>query len=172
MAAVDAAATAALNKLAQATQPTNAWFLEFMLSPLFIILIIYVLIFTPFGILGMGSLITRINNWNKQRSGFMKMRKKLSNLHWIDFWIKPTGRKTTIKTEEGIEMELPIEISEGMLGLEKEITKVKFNSEKKVKEEKKKNQTVIDIHVEPKKKGKLSNVEMQELGNLLGRLNQ
>ena len=90
-------------------------------SPFFVPLVVFIIIFTPLGIFGMINLYYRIRNWNRTRSGWIKVRKKLSNLHWIEFWAKPTGRKTNIKTEEGIEIELPLEITEGMIGMEKEV---------------------------------------------------
>jgi hypothetical protein len=167
MAAIDNATQAALNQLAtQATQGVPL--VQFLLSPWFIAIIIYILIFTPFGIIGIFSLGNRIKNWNRTRGGWLKMRKKLSNLHWIYFWVKPTGRKTNIKTEEGIEIELPLEIHEGMLGMEKEISDVNFNSEKKQK--KSKDKTVLDIHIEPNKKdvkGKLTPLQIEALRELI-----
>jgi hypothetical protein len=167
MVALDNATQIALNQLAQ-TATQGVPLIQFLLSPWFIVIIIYMLIFTPFGVIGIFSLANRIKNWNRQRGGWLKMRKKLSNLHWINFWVRPTGRKANIRTEEGIEIELPLEIKEGMLGLEKDINNVHFESEKKQK--KSKDKTVLDIHVEPNKKeirGKLTPVQIEALRELV-----
>lgn len=130
-----------------AAQPVSI--IQWLISPIFIIFLIYFVCSLPFIILGVNDAGRRLRNWSKVRSGWLTMRKKLSNLHWIYFWVKPTGRKVNIKTEEGIEIELPIEIQEGMLGLEKEISDIHFKSDgknKKVKQEK-----FIDIHIEKTK---------------------
>lgn len=128
------------------SQPVSI--IQWLISPFFIFFLIYTFIFTPLGIIGIINIYHRIRNWTRIRAGWLKVRKKLSNLHWVTFWVKPTGRKANIKTEEGIEIELPLDFSEGMIGLEKEINST-FKSDKKPKEEKKK--TVLDIHVKDEK---------------------
>lgn len=104
----DPAAQIALNELAQSTQGIS-W-LNFVLSPWFIVIIIYVLISFPFMLFGMANTYYRIRNWNRTRSGWIRIRKRLSNFHWDVFWSRPTGRKLSIKGEEGIELEIPFNI--------------------------------------------------------------
>lgn len=87
------------------TQPTNI--AQLFISPWFIGILVFVIIFTPLGIIGILSLVSRLRNWSRSRDGWIKIRKKLSNYHWIVFWSRPTGRKIKIKGEEGIEIEIP-----------------------------------------------------------------
>lgn len=67
-------------------------------------------IFTPFGLIGIHNLWVRLRNWQRTRDGWIRVRKKLSNYHWIVFWAKPTGRKITVRGEEGFEFEIPFQI--------------------------------------------------------------
>lgn len=154
------------------TQPVSV--LQFLISPFFVIILIYFVCTIPFIGLGIIDVFNRVGNWSKQRAGYILMRKKLSNLHWLYFWTKPTGRKVSIKTEEGIELELPIEIQEGMLGLEKELKNVHFISDNKpcpecVKEEQKakKAKEKVDVHTE---KGKPSQQEIEAAFDVIRRM--
>lgn len=97
--------------------PIQYW----LISPFFILIIITWIIFIPTGIWGISNLAFRLKDWMRVRDGWIKVRKKLSNFHWITFWAKPTGRKIKIKGEEGIEFEIPIQVEENMLSMEKEI---------------------------------------------------
>lgn len=109
MAAENESVQAALNTLAaQSTQSVP--FIQFLLSPWFIVILVFVIIFTPLGIIGIISLYGRINNWSRQREGWIRIRKRMSNYHWYVFWSRPTGRELTIKGEKGIELEIPFNI--------------------------------------------------------------
>lgn len=88
------------------------WFLFFLLTAIF---------FLPVGIYGYYSIYVKLRNFMRVRSGWLIVWKKLSNLRWISFWAKPTGRKIKTKTSEGIEIEIPIEIEKGKLGTMKRI---------------------------------------------------
>jgi hypothetical protein len=68
---------AALNQVAQTTQGVP--FVEFLLSPWFIAVLIFVILFTPLGIVGLISLINRLRNWERVRSGWIKIRKKVNS---------------------------------------------------------------------------------------------
>jgi hypothetical protein len=104
----DAAAQAALNELAQTTQGVP--FIQFLLSPWFIVILVFGIIFLPLGIVGIFSLYFRIRNWGRVRGGWIEIWKRMSNFHWLTFWSRPTGRKLKVKGEEGIELEIPFNI--------------------------------------------------------------
>lgn len=91
------------------------WFLFFILVGIF---------FIPVGIFGYYSIFIRIRDFMRVRSGWLIVWKKLSNMRWISFWAKPTGRKIKTKTSEGIEIEIPIEIEKGKLGTMRRLKEV------------------------------------------------
>jgi len=132
MVAIDTATQAALNEVAQTTQGVP--FVEFLLSPWFIAVLIFVILFTPLGIVGLISLINRLRNWERIRSGWIKIRKKVNSYQWNIFWIRPVGRKLKIKGEEGYEYELPFMVEDGMIGREKIFNDSPENVSKQIKE--------------------------------------
>ena len=107
--------------------------MEFLLSPWFIAVLIFVILFTPLGIVGLISLINRLRNWERVRSGWIKIRKKVNSYQWNIFWIRPVGRKLKIKGEEGYEYELPFMVEEGMVGREKIFDDSPENVSKQIK---------------------------------------
>jgi len=109
MAAEDAATQAALNQLAQ-TATQGIPLIQFLLSPWFIIILAFVIIFTPLGIIGIISIYHKISNWSRSREGWIRVRKRMSNYHWYGFWSRPTGRQIKVKGEKGIELEIPFNI--------------------------------------------------------------
>jgi len=104
----DVAAEVALEGLTQSLEGIS-W-LRFVLSPFFIVILIYIFISAPLMIVGIVSLFHRVRNWNRTRLGWIIIRKRMSNFHWLIFWSRPTGRKLKIKGEEGIELEIPFNI--------------------------------------------------------------
>lgn len=109
MAAENATVQAALNQLyQQSTQGIPL--IQFLLSPWFILILVFVIVFTPLGIIGIISIYHKISNWSKSREGWIRVRKRMSNYHWYGFWSRPTGREITVKGEKGIELEIPFNI--------------------------------------------------------------
>lgn len=85
---------------------------------MFILFILVTVIFGPFGIYGMYHFYQWFSGWIKVRSGHIKVRQKLPNDRWRVFWKKPVGRKINIKTEEGMEVEVPIRLEKDFVGWE------------------------------------------------------
>lgn len=92
--------------------------IQLILDPMFELLIVTYIFLVPLSFIGVIALFHRLRNWQRARAGWIKIRKKLSNFHWVEFWAKPTGRKIKIKGEEGIEFEIPIQIEKGMLAMQ------------------------------------------------------
>jgi len=90
-------------------------------NPFFIVFIVVILLMIPFSLIGITTVSGWLTSWKRQREGWIKIRKKLSNGRWVEFWSKPTGRKVKIKGEEGYEFELPIRIEKNYMGFQSDL---------------------------------------------------
>jgi len=87
-------------------------------NPFYLVFLLVFALMIPLSLLGIIKLGGWLDNWSKVRSGWIKIRKKLSNGRWIEMWAKPTGRKVKIKGEEGYEFELPVRIEKDYMGFQ------------------------------------------------------
>jgi hypothetical protein len=95
---------------------------EFILSESFdwfLVSIVLIIILGPFGVYGLYRFHRFLQDeFFKVRSGFIRVRKKLGNDRWQIMWKKPVGSKIKAKTEEGIEVEIPIKLEKDYMGWE------------------------------------------------------
>ena len=96
----------------------NGILLSMVDNPAYLIFLIIGILMIPLSLFGILHLYSWIDTWSKLKSGWIKVRKKLSNGRWVTFWARPTGRKIKIKGEEGMEYEVPVQIEKGMMGYE------------------------------------------------------
>ena len=103
----------------------------FILSPSFdwfLITIVCIILLGPFGIYGIFKFYSWMQNeFFKSRSGHMKVRRKMSNDRWRIFWKKPIGNKIKAKTEDGIDIEIPIKLEKDWVGWEGNIPFIEFD---------------------------------------------
>lgn len=83
----------------------------------FMIAVASVIILGPFGIYGIYKFYSWLQNeFFKVRSGHIKVRRKLGNDRWKITWKKPIGSKIKARTEDGINIEIPIELKKDYVG--------------------------------------------------------
>jgi hypothetical protein len=95
----------------------------------FWVLIVASVIFVPFGFYGIIRFYRWIdNNFLKSRAGFMKIRQKQTNGRWRTFWVKPSGAKIKLKSEEGkFQQDVPIETTKDFMGFEGNVPFAEFD---------------------------------------------
>lgn len=159
-------------------------FEHLIISPWFIIIIVYVGATFPFAIKGILDLGGWLRDRERLKSGYMKLYKDLTNHRRLKIWAKPSGRKVTIKGEEGYPYELPIKVGKEFLGVDinykedpakvtaqlQKIEKDKIKAAEKAEKMAKKNaaKTVLDIHVEKKP----TEDEIRLAGDIIRRMTQ
>lgn len=128
-------------------------------NPFYLIFLLIGALMIPFSLLGTVYLYSWLNTWQKLRSGWIKVRKKLSNGRWVEFWARPTGRKIKVKGEEGMEFEVPVQIEKNMMAYESELGGKWIKSqdfvaevEKRMAEIESKTEELEDLRAKNKKK--------------------
>lgn len=99
----------------------NTILLAMVKNPFYMIFLIIGLFMIPLSLFGIVKIYEWVSTWQKLRAGWIKIRKKMSNGRWIEFWAKPTGRKVKLKGEEGMEFELPVRIEKDYMGYQSKI---------------------------------------------------
>jgi hypothetical protein len=106
----------------QALVSSPLGFANFIISPnfpWFLATIGVLILFAPMGIYGIFHFYSWMQNeFFKVRSGYMKIRRKMGNDRWNIFWKKPIGSKISAKTEDGINIEVPIKLQKDYMGWE------------------------------------------------------
>lgn len=92
-----------------------------VLNPAYLIFLIIFIAMIPLSFFGILKINSWLSHWRKLRAGYIKVRKKLSNGRWIEFWARPTGRKIKVKGEEGLKFEIPVKIEKGFMGYQSKI---------------------------------------------------
>jgi len=90
-------------------------------NPAYMIILLLTIFAYAFSFFGVLKIYEWISTWKKLRAGWIRLRKKLSNGRWVEFWAKPTGRKVKIKGEEGMIFELPVKIEKDYMGFQSNI---------------------------------------------------
>jgi flagellar basal body-associated protein FliL len=97
-------------------------FANFIISPnfpWFLATIGVLILFAPMGIYGIFHFYSWMQNeFFKVRGGYMKIRRKMGNDRWNIFWKKPIGNKISAKTEDGINIEVPVKLQKDYMGWE------------------------------------------------------
>jgi hypothetical protein len=97
-------------------------FVKFALSDYFIwfwVLVVVAIIFVPFGAIGFKAFYDWANkNWIKPRKGYILVRQKLANDRFREYYILPTGKFVKVKSIDGKELEIPIELSKGWVAFD------------------------------------------------------
>jgi len=83
----------------------------------FIVTVVSIILLGPFGIYGIYKFYSWLQNeFFKVRAGYIKVRRKLGNDRWKITWKKPIGSKIKAKTEDGINIEIPIKLEKDYVG--------------------------------------------------------
>lgn len=102
-------------------QAFNSVILAMVDNPFFLVFLLVGLVMIPLSFFGAYQMYTWFNHWSKLRAGWIRVRKKLSNGRWVEFWARPVGRKIKIKGEEGLDFEVPVRIEKDYMGYESDL---------------------------------------------------
>lgn len=100
--------------------------------PVFLVMFVALLIFTPFGITGMKSTWSWFNdNFLKPSKGYIRVYQELPNDRMRKFWVLPTGKMIKFKSFDGRDIEQPIDTSKGFMLHEGNIPFIRLNQHNK-----------------------------------------